>query len=155
MVFCVRRDFAVKIDGKSLALGIVAGIVIGSIASVVLTKSLPFGFTANKQYTATMKMSSYSKTAYGIIWCNCTGNTYSYKQIGNAAYGDHPKYPNSVIAVFIHNNITAGQYEIWYNPVTNITLQENDYTVEIYDGKTGLYIETLEIFVAKDIEIEI
>src|SRR3990170_1848424 len=122
---------AMKIDSKSLALGIVAGIVIGSIALAISMKSLPFGFTANKQYTVTMKIDSYSKTANGIIWYNCTGSSYSYTIIGNRAYGDHPKYPNSVIAVFIHNNITAGQYEIWYNPITNITLQENDYIVEI------------------------
>jgi hypothetical protein len=157
MVVCVRRDFAMKIDSKSLIFGILAGIVIGSIVSVALTKSLPFGFTATEQHTVTMKINSYSYTdGWGNVFYNCTGgNGGILRQTGNHFYGDNPKYQYCVIAVFIHNNVTVGSYQIWYSPVTNITLQKGDYTLNLYQGKSGLYISTSQIYVAKDIEIDV
>ena len=143
MVVCVRRDFAVKIDSKSFVFGILAGIVIGSIASVVLTKSLPFGFTATEQYTVTMKIKS------DAIIVN-----YNPIQYQNRT-GHEVRYPFGVIAVFVRNNVTVGEYEIWYSPTSNITLQKGDYTVNLYQGKSGLYISTFQIYVAKDIEIQV
>jgi len=157
MVVCVRRDFAMKIDSKSLVFGIIAGIVIGSIVFVVLTKSLPFVFT--EQYTVTMKINSISYTdGWGNIYYNCTGGNSgsgSEKIIGNHIYGNNPKYPFGVLAVFVHDNVTAGEYLILYSPTANITLQKGDYTVNLYQVKTGFYISTFQIYVAKDIEIEI
>jgi len=134
MVVCVRRDFAMKIDSKSLVFGILAGIVIGSIVSVVLTKSLQFGLTPTEQYTITMKI----KSDY---------NWYTQQ--------NKTRYPFGVTAVFLRDNATIGEYQIRYSPAINITLQKGDYTVNLYEGKTGLYIKTFQIYVAKNIEIEV
>lgn len=142
MIVYLRRDFTMKIDSKSLVFGILAGIVIGSVALVVLTKSLPFEFTPTEQYTVTMKIRSEYQPFYGI------NGTYR-------GDGYTLRYPYGAIAVFIKNNVTVGEYKIWYSPITNITLQKGDYTVKIYEGKSGLYSETLQIYVAKDIEIEV
>jgi len=126
MVVCVRSGCVMKIDTKSLVFGILAGIVIGSIMSVVLTKSLPFGFTATEQYTVTMRIRYYPLS-----------------------------YPSGAIAVFLRDNTTIGEYQIWISPAVNITLQKGDYTVKIYKGDSGLYVKTLQIYVAKNIEIEV
>lgn len=115
-----------KIDTKSLIFGVLAGVVIGGILSFVLTKSLPFGLTATEQYTITMKL----KSAVGV---------YTY----------------GATAVLLKDNTTIGEYQIWVSPVTNITLQKGDYTVKLYEGKSGVYIKTFQIYVAKDILIEI
>jgi len=126
MVVCERRDFAMKIDSKSLVFGILTGIVIGSVSSFVLVKSLPFGFTATEQYTVTMRIRYYPLS-----------------------------YPSGAIAVFLRDNTTIGEYQIWISPDTNITLQKGEYTVKIYKGESGLYVKTFQIYVAKDIEIEV
>jgi len=145
MVVCVRRDFAVRIDSKSLVFGILAGIVIGSIVSVVLTKSLPFGFTATEQYTVTMKIESEPK----VIW-----NPWNI-QYNATINGAYVRYPFGVTARFLKDNATIGEYQIWYSPAINITLQKGDYTIKMYEGKSGLYIETLQIYLTKNIEIEV
>ncbi len=126
-----------KIDSKSLVLGILARIVIASIVSVVLIKSFPSGFTPTKQYTVSMKIRSDAIS------------------LGSYVTSNNTRYPNGVVAVFIHNNVTVGSWEIWYSSATNITLQENDYTVKIYEAKSGLYSKTLQIYLSKDIQIEV
>ena len=123
-----------KIDSKSLIFGILTGIAIGCVLSFVLTKSLPFGLTPTEQYTITMKLKSE------FIW---------YLQQNKTSY------PFGVTAVFLRGNTTIGEYQIWYSPATNITQQKGDYTVKIYEGKFGLYIKTLQIYVAKNIQIEV
>jgi hypothetical protein len=138
----VRCDFAIKIDGKSLVFGILAGIVIGSITSVVLTKSLPSELTPSERYAVTMKIKS------NYPWANYNGS-YSTNS------GLIPRYPKGATAVFLRNNVTIVNYQIWYSPPVNIMLQKGDYTVKIYDTKSGLYKETLSIYVANNIEIEI
>lgn len=64
-------------------------------------------------------------------------------------------YQNGVIAVFIKNNNTVSESPVWFSPVQNITLPKGAYTIKIYEGKTGVFIKEFEIYVAKDIEIEI
>jgi len=146
---------AMKIDSKSLVFGIMVGIVVGSIGFVALTKSLAFVFT--EQYTVAMKISSYSYTdGWGNVFYNFTERSGTQlMQKGNQFYGDNPKYPYGVLVVFVHNNVTAGEYLILYHPTANITLPKGDYTVNLYQVKTGFYISSFQIYVAKDIEIEI
>lgn len=134
-----------KIDSKSLVFGILAGIAIGSIASVLLTQSLQSVFA--ERYTVTMKIE------------NSEWHFTGYTQYPNGTrinhYENNTRYPYGVVAVFVHSNVTAGEYEIWYAPTTNITLQKGDYTVNLYQGKTGIYIKTIQIYLAKDIEIKV
>jgi hypothetical protein len=115
-----------KIDGRSLVLGILAGIAIGSVLSFVLTQSQPFRSTATEQYIVTMRIRYYPMS-----------------------------YPSGAIAVFRRDNVTIGEHQIWVSPAVNITVQKGDYTVEIYKGDSGLYVKTLQIYVAKNIEIEV
>jgi hypothetical protein len=133
----------VKIDGRSLILGIFIGIVVGSVMLVMLTRSLPFGFTAAEEYTVTMRIKSEPKVTWSP-W------NIEYNHTVN---GPYVRYPYGVTARFLRDNVTVGEYQIWYSPAVNITLQKGDYTIKTYEGKSGLYIETLQIYVTKDVEI--
>jgi uncharacterized membrane protein len=121
-----------KIDSKSLIFGILTGIAIGSVVSFVLVESLPFGLTTTEQYTVTIRIVNTSRITLNYsIWVQ------------------------GAIAVFSRDNTTIGEYHIWYSPAVNITLQKGAYTVKIYDGKSGIFIEEKQIYVAKDIEVNI
>jgi hypothetical protein len=115
-----------KIDSKSLIFGILAGIVIGSVLSFALIKSLPFGFTATEQYTVSIRLGYYS-------WSPPSGGT----------------------AVFLRDNTTIGEYQISMSVFLNITLPKGDYTIKLYKGDSGVYVKTIQIYVSKDIEITV
>ena len=62
---------------------------------------------------------------------------------------------NGVTAVFLKDNASVGMYQLMLSSIQNITMAKGGYTVMIYEGKSGLYITQFEIYVAKDVEIEV
>ncbi len=116
-----------KIDSKSLVFGILVGIAVGSITSLVFVRYLPSGFRATEKYTVTMRVSGFSSI-----------------------------YPSgTAIVVFLRNNATIGEYQVWISPATNATLEKGDYTVKIYKPDSGIFVKAFQIYIAKDIEIDL
>ena len=116
----------VKFDKKSLLLGFLIGIGIGSILSIIV---LVEPFQTTQQFTVRMKI--------GVIesrWSSVSRN--------------------GITVVFIRDNITIGEYLVGY-AWQNATLPKGDYLVKVYEGKSGLFIRQLQIYVAENIEIEI
>ena len=100
--------------------------------------------------------------AFFVYYISSSGILHSEKYTVRIRLGSlvHTKYQPSIyehgaIVVFIRNNNTVGEYSIGFTKWKNITLHKGAYLIKLYVASSAIFIKEIQIYVTKDIDIEI
>jgi len=118
-------------DRKSFVVGVLVGL------TIVLPLSFGFATLMNNQFS-----SSLEESYLVSLTISSSGSSKWRSQLDKGGW-----------AVFLRDNITIADGQIWFSPTTNFTIPKGSYTLKAYTVKTGELFYEREIFVGTGMNI--